>query len=398
MIDVNQAVQLIAAQAASFGTETIDLSASLNRILKEDWIVDRDLPPFDRVTMDGIAIRYAAFEKGNRTFSIEGVAPAGAPQMTLHHDAGCLEVMTGAVMPLQADTVIRYEDLDLQDGMVTVLIEDIAKGQNIHVKGIDRKAGEVIVAANTRIGAPEIGIGSSIGKARVTVAALPKVMIISTGDELVEITRTPEPYQIRRSNEYRMRTTLQAQGIQADADHLPDDPAVIREKLAVYLDQYDALILSGGVSKGKFDFLPEALEELGVEKLFHQIQQRPGKPFWFGRYQGRCTIFALPGNPVSSFMCLQRYFVDWLNLCLGAKPTPRPMAILTRDVPFKPDLTYFPEVQLSYNDQGQILATPVIGNGSGDFSNLAEAEAFIELPRGKNVYQAGEVYPVYIYR
>lgn len=398
MIDVNQAVQLIAAQAASFGTETIDLSASLNRILKEDWIVDRDLPPFDRVTMDGIAIRYAAFEKGIRTFSIEGVAPAGAPQMTLHHDAGCLEVMTGAVMPLQADTVIRYEDLDLQDGMVSVLIEDIAKGQNIHVKGIDRKAGEVIVAANTRIGAPEIGIGSSIGKARVTVAALPKVMIISTGDELVEITCTPEPYQIRRSNEYRMRTTLQAQGIQADADHLPDDPAVIREKLAVYLDQYDALILSGGVSKGKFDFLPEALEELGVEKLFHQIQQRPGKPFWFGRYQGRCTIFALPGNPVSSFMCLQRYFVDWLNLCLGAKPIPRPMAILTRDVPFKPDLTYFPEVQLSYNDQGQILATPVIGNGSGDFSNLAEAEAFIELPRGKNVYQAGEVYPVYIYR
>lgn len=398
MIDVNQAVQLIAAQAASFGTETIDLSASLNRILKEDWIVDRDLPPFDRVTMDGIAIRYAAFEKSIRTFSIEGVAPAGAPQMTLHHDAGCLEVMTGAVMPLQADTVIRYEDLDLQDGMVSVLIEDIAKGQNIHVKGIDRKAGEVIVAANTRIGAPEIGIGSSIGKARVTVAALPKVMIISTGDELVEITCTPEPYQIRRSNEYRMRTTLQAQGIQADADHLPDDPAVIREKLAVYLDQYDALILSGGVSKGKFDFLPEALEELGVEKLFHQIQQRPGKPFWFGRYHGRCTIFALPGNPVSSFMCLQRYFVDWLNLCLGAKPTTRPMAILTRDVPFKPDLTYFPEVQLSYNDQGQILATPVIGNGSGDFSNLAEAEAFIELPRGKNVYQAGEVYPVYIYR
>ncbi len=398
MIDVTQAVQIIAAQASGFGTETIQLSASLHRITKEDWIADRDLPPFDRVTMDGIAIRYAAFEKGIRSFPIEGVAPAGAPQMALQEEGGCLEVMTGAVMPLQADTVIRYEDLDINDGMATVLIEDIAIGQNIHLKGIDSKAGEVIVPANTRIGAPEIGIGSSIGKDRVAVAALPKVMIISTGDELVEITRTPEPYQIRRSNEYRMLTTLQAQGIQADADHLPDDPAIIREKLAVYLSQYDALILSGGVSKGKFDFLPEALEELGVEKLFHQIQQRPGKPFWFGKYQDRCTIFALPGNPVSSFMCLQRYFVDWLNLCLGTSPIPRPMAILTRDVPFKPDLTYFPEVKLSYNEKGQILATPMIGNGSGDFSNLAEAEAFIELPRGKNIYQAGEVYPVYLYR
>lgn len=398
MIDVQQAVQIIAAHAIGFGTETVDLSASLNRILKEDWVVDRDLPPFDRVTMDGIAIRFAAFEKGLRTFRIEGVAPAGTPQGVLQEDEGCIEVMTGAVMPAQADTVIRYEDLEIHEGRATVLIEEVVCKQNIHFKGIDRKVGEVVVSAHARIGAPEIGIGSSLGKARVTVAALPKVMIISTGDELVEITQTPEPFQIRRSNEYRMLTTLQAQGIHADADHLPDDPLLIREKLRVYLDQYDVLILSGGVSKGKFDFLPDALEALGVEKLFHQIRQRPGKPFWFGSYQGRCTIFALPGNPVSSFMCLQRYFLDWLNLCLSAPPTPRPMAVLTRDVPFKPDLSYFPEVKLSYNEQGQILATPMIGNGSGDFSNLAEAEAFIELPRGKDVYRAGEVYPIYLYR
>lgn len=398
MIEVNQAVQIIADNVSDFGTETIDLSASLNRILKEDWIVDRDLPPFDRVTMDGIALRFAAFEQGLRSFTVEGVVAAGTPQWTLQDDSGCLEVMTGAVMPRDADTVIRYEDLDIHEGKAHILIPEITKGQNIHFKGSDRHAGEIIVEANTRIGAPEIGIGSSIGKARVIVAALPRVMIISTGDELVGINEVPAPYQIRRSNEYRMLTTLQAQGIQADAAHLPDDPAILREKLAIYLASYDVLILSGGVSKGKFDFLPDTLEMLGVRKLFHQIQQRPGKPFWFGQYAERCTIFALPGNPVSSFMCLQRYFVDWLNLCLGAPPIPRPLAVLTHDVPFKPDLTYFPEVRLGYNEQGQILATPVIGNGSGDFSNLAEAEAFIELPRGKNLYRAGEVYPVYLYR
>ncbi|MFZ4426471.1 MAG: molybdopterin molybdotransferase MoeA [Saprospiraceae bacterium] len=398
MIEVNQAVKIIAASASGFGTETIDLSASLNRTLKEDWIVDRALPPFDRVTMDGIAIRFAAFEQGLRTFTIEGVVAAGTPQQVLQHDSGCLEVMTGAVMPRDADTVIRYEDLDIGDGEARILVPEIVKGQNIHFRGSDRNAGEIIVASNTRIGAPEIGIGSSIGKARVIVATLPKVMIVSTGDELVGINEVPAPYQIRRSNEYRMLTSLQAQGIHADADHLPDDLEILRDKLASYLANYDVLILSGGVSKGKFDFLPETLELLGVRKLFHQIQQRPGKPFWFGRYANRCTIFALPGNPVSSFMCLQRYFLDWLNLCLEAPPIPRPLAVLTHDVPFKPDLTYFPEVRLSYSAQGQILATPVIGNGSGDFSNLAEAEAFIELPRGKNLYRAGEVYPVYLYR
>jgi len=348
--------------------------------------------------MDGIAIRFAAFKQGLREFAVEGVVAAGTPQQGLRHDSGCLEVMTGAVMPRDADTVIRYEDLEIGYGKAYILASEIVKGQNIHFKGSDRNAGEIIVSANTRIGAPEIGIGSSIGKARVTVAALPKVMIVSTGDELVGINEVPAPYQIRRSNEYRMLTTLQAQGIAADADHLPDDPAILQEKLAAYLSEYDVLILSGGVSKGKFDFLPETLELLGVQKLFHQIMQRPGKPFWFGRYENRCTIFALPGNPVSSFMCLQRYFVDWLNLCLGAPPLRRPLAVLTHDVPFKSDLTYFPEVRLSYNEQGQILATPVIGNGSGDFSNLAEAEAFIELPRGKNLYRAGEVYPVYLYR
>jgi molybdopterin molybdotransferase len=399
MIEVSQATQIIAGHVRQFGVEEVELSASMNRILKEDWVLDRDLPPFNRVTMDRIAIRYEAFAKGLRSFPIEGTAAAGTPEMTLQNPEGCLEVMTGAMLPAQADTVIRYEDLLIENGIATVIPEAIVNdSQNVHFKGIDRKANEIVVPVNTRIASPEIGIGASLGKSRVKVAALPKVMIISTGDELVDIDEKPEPHQIRRSNSYLLMTALQAYRIEAREDHLPDEEDIIREKLARYLEEYDVVILSGGVSEGKFDYLPKILTELGVEKRFHKIKQRPGKPFWFGNYKDSCTIFALPGNPVSSFVCLNRYFLYWLNLCLAGELPPRPQAMLAKDVVFKPDLTYFLEVKLNYNDQGQILATPMQGNGSGDFANLTGADAFIELPRGKDLYKAGEVYDIYLYR
>jgi len=399
MIEVSQALQVIAENTVDFGSETIELSDGMNRILREDWILDRDLPPYNRVTMDGIAIQFQAFEKGQRLFPVQGVAPAGTPQMTLQENGSCLEVMTGAILPNNADTVIRYEDVVIEDGQARIIDEAIVEyQQSIHFQGIDRKAQDVIVPAYTQIASPEVGIGASIGMAQVQVAKLPKIMVISTGDELVDIHAKPLVHQIRRSNVYRLRTTLQNYRIQADEAHLPDDKEELTLRLKEYLENYDVLILSGGVSKGKFDYLPEVLTKLGVEKLFHKIRQRPGKPFWFGKFQDQCTIFALPGNPVSSFVCLQRYFTHWLNLSLGKKETPRPMAMLTKEVQFKPDLTYFLEVSLSYNEQGQILAEPKKGNGSGDFANLVTADAFIELPRGKNVYEAGEVHPIFYYR
>jgi len=223
-------------------------------------------------------------------------------------------------------------------------------------------------------------------------------MVISTGDELVNITEQPAAHQIRRSNVYRLLTSLSAYNIQADSDHINDEPDEIRSKIAKYLETYDVIILSGGVSKGKFDYLPQILEELNVQKLFHKIKQRPGKPFWFGQFKKQCTIFALPGNPVSSFLCMQRYFSHWLEISQTGRPAAPAYALLDAAVHFKPDLTYFLEVKLSYNNQGQLLATPQKGNGSGDLANLADADGFIELPRGKNDFDKGEVHPVYFYR
>jgi len=399
MITTQEAIKIIETNVQNWGTEKIPLEKGIGRILQEDWFADRAFPPYDRVTMDGIAIDYTSFEKGQREFEIEGIAAAGMAQMQLKSSANCLEVMTGSILPEKTNTIIRYEDLELKDGFAKMTIESIRGGQNVHQKGSDRDKGSKIVQKGVYLSPAEIGLGATIGKSEITVSRLPKVMIISTGDELVNIDETPLSHQIRRSNVYRLKTTLTTYQIETDTAHLNDNYEEIVKALSEYLKTYDVLIMSGGVSKGKFDFLPKALEELAVEKLFHRVKQRPGKPFWFGQDKAKkCTVFALPGNPISSFMCVQRYFTHWLKLSLDFPTANQPIAVLTQDVFFKPALTYFLEVKLSYGAEGKLLATPTKGNGSGDLANLVRADAFVELPSDRNDFYKGEVYPVFRYR
>ncbi len=397
MINVEEAIEIFRNNTGDYGTESIPLSQAMGRILKEEWFTDRDLPPYHRVTMDGIAIRFKDFASGTRNFKIEAIAAAGDPQKELKEAHACLEVMTGSILPKGSDTVIRYEDLELTDGYANLIVDTVNNQQNVHFKGSDRKNGECVAKKNTIISSAEIGLAASIGKAEIVVAKLPTAMVISTGNELVPINTTPLKHQIRRSNVYRIITVLHSLNIKCDQDHLIDEEEAIKEKLGQYLKEYDLVILSGGVSKGKFDFLPKVLAELGAEKLFHKITQRPGKPFWFGTYK-QCKIFAFPGNPVSSFVCMHRYFVDWLGFSMGINLRKPMYAKLGNEVNFKPDLTYFLEVKISYNDEGQVIAHPQKGNGSGDLANLVEADAIIELPRGKNTFEKGEIYPFYFYR
>jgi len=156
------------------------------------------------------------------------------------------------------------------------------------------------------------------------------------------------------------------------------------------------VVLSGGVSKGKLDFVPEILKELGIEKQFHFVKQRPGKPFWFGRYK-KGVVFALPGNPVSTFVGMFRYVLPFLYRSAGVE-LKVVKAVLDEDFSFKPDLTYFLQVKLSYSDKGELLATPAPGQGSGDLANLVEADAFIELPNDITQFKKGEVFRCYSYR
>ena len=397
MITVQEATRIVLQHILNFEEETVPLYQSNGRILRENLVADRDFPPFDRVSMDGIAICFEAFAAGQRAFPIEGMQAAGAPQQVLTQKNNCLEVMTGAILPQGADTVIRYEDIEIRDGQAVVFIEEISHRQNIHGRGTDRLRGDLIVPAGRRISPAETGVAATVGKDELKAVRLPRVAVISTGDELVEVHETPLPHQIRKSNVHTMAAVLANWGIEAQLMHLQDDREEIESTLAGCLKTYDALLLSGGVSMGKFDYVPEALERLGVRQLFHKVSQRPGKPFWFGKGE-RTVVFAFPGNPVSSFMCLHRYFQPWLRAGWGLAPFETKYAVLAEDYFFKPDLTYFLQVKLNYREDGMLTARPVTGQGSGDLANLTDTDAFMELPKERQHFKKGEVFPVCTFR
>ncbi|MEM7102400.1 MAG: molybdopterin molybdotransferase MoeA [Bacteroidota bacterium] len=397
MITVKEATEIVLSHSYPFQEKLVPLEAAVGNILKENLYADQDFPPFTRVTMDGIAIKYSAFYEGQRSFPVEGVQAAGSAQLTLNKAENCFEVMTGAILPGNTDSVIRYEDVVISDGIATIQVNDIKEGQNAHDKGKDRKEGDLLIKAGTLITPAEIGVAATIGKTHLKVCSLPKTAVISTGDELVEVNEKPLPHQIRKSNVYTILSLLQQHHVPAVTFHVDDDEAEIFNVLSKAFNNFDVIILSGGVSKGKFDYIPGMLEKLGVKKTFHKVKQRPGKPFWFGRNMDT-TVFALPGNPVSSFMCTCRYFLPWLRKGIGLDPLSYPHAKLASDFSFNPELTYFLQVRLNYTKDAEILAEPVEGKGSGDLANLADADGFLELPYERTNFSAGEIFPFIRYR
>lgn len=395
MITVEEAEKIILGQLGDYGAEIIPFEMALGRVLAEDIKADRDLPPFDRITMDGVAINFDAIENGISTFHIKGVQAAGDYPLDIGEHDECIEIMTGAVLPSSVDTIIRYEDLEVRAGMATLITKEIRRGQNIHVKGADKKQHDLVAYTGQLVTPAIISLVASVGESELRVKKLPRVVVISSGDELVEIHETPSPYQIRRSNNYTVKSVLQQYHIEAAMLHLPDNPEVIKKQLEICLQNYDVILLSGGISAGKFDHIPNALEELSVRKLFHKVQQRPGKPFWFGRHDNGVLAFAFPGNPVATFMCLHRYFLPWLQATLGLGEAQKVNAVLNNRIDFHHPLKYFLQVKLHYNEYCQLMATPVEGNGSGDFANLADTDAFMELPLERNSFKRGEVFRIW---
>lgn len=376
--------------------EKVKLEDSLGRVLQESIFADRDFPPFDRVTMDGIAVFTASFEAGLTELEIQGMQPAGSQPTTLLKNSSCIEVMTGTVKPVGTDAVVRYEDVQIINGKAKVLVP-VKKGQNIHFKGQDRKRGTQLLFPGRRISAAEIAVLATVGKTEVIVAKYPKVAIVSTGDELVNINKVPEPHQIRTSNSFMIQAVLKDIGLVADLHHLPDDASVSIALVTALLNSYEVLIFSGGVSMGKKDYIPLALSTNQVEQKFHGVLQRPGKPLWFGCHQN-AVVFALPGNPVSSFMCTHKYVMPWIRKKIGLPLLSNDFAILGSDFTFTPALDYFLQVRLQMEENGNKVAFPLEGKGSGDFANLLEADAFMALPAEKSTFKTGEVFPIIQYR
>lgn len=378
MVSTHEAGTLIRGAMRDPGIEHVPLSHAVGRVLRQAVRAERDQPPYDRVMMDGIALRLGA----ERGFTVAGQQRAGAPPLALPEGAACLEVMTGAVLPQGADTVIPVERLT-RDGDCVALEAgyEPGRGQFIHRRGADCKAGDLLLEPGLRLNAPALGAIAGNGLAEIAVARRQRLAVLSTGDELVPVSGPVRQWEIRRSNECAVAAALTARGFTAPSllwapDALEPTVTAIRNALA----ENDVLILSGGVSKGRYDYVPEAMERLGVRKIFHRVAQRPGGPMWFGTGPDGQAVFALPGNPVAAMCCCVRHVIPAL---LDAQGLTRPESFtvaLAEPAAMIAGLARFLPVRLDRDAPGMAVPAPV--RTSGDYSHLGGTSGFVELPPG----------------
>ena len=383
MIPVIDAIQIVLRLTTPLGTEAVALSQALNRILAADIIADTDLPPFDRAQMDGYAIRAADVAQTPARLQIVGESAAGAGW---HHEmkgGEAVRIMTGAPVPKGADAVQQVE-LTREDKDSVEILAPVSAGRSVVPQASEIKAGETVLRAGEQINAAMIATLASFGYAEVKVAQRPRVTVMATGSELVDVHQKPARDQIRDSNNY----TIEAYAAQSNAAvaRLPlagDDTEDLKRIIRQGAEGSDVLITSGGVSMGVYDFTKAALKELGAEIFFERVALRPGKPMVFARL-GNSLVFGLPGNPVSVAVTFNLFVRPALRAMQGATETtlPQEHAVLTRDVKGSADReSYLPAI-LFTNDKGTLLAEPLKWGGSSDFVGFAKASALINLPTG----------------
>ncbi len=370
----------------------VTLESSLGKVLRQDVLAERDQPPFDRVMMDGIALRFSDFKSGQHQFEVQATQAAGDPVQTLE-SGKCIEIMTGASLPNDADCVVPVERISVDDGAATIEDDyEATQHQFIHPRGSDHAAGTCLLSPGIVVSPMDVAVIASSGLTSVSVTRTPVITVISTGNELVPPGEPIEPHQIRMSNGPALVSMLEAHGYdRSQHDHIADDPGLLETRIGEHLDTSDALVLSGGVSMGKADYVPAVLKKLGISMVFHKISQRPGKPMWFGVRNDGKAVFALPGNPVSALVCCRQYVIPALHHASGRRPVSPEFAALSQKVQFKPELTCFMPVNLVSNAAGQTLAMPVPTNTSGDFTALSGTSGYVELPLEESLFKTGRV-------
>lgn len=394
LLSVAEAQAAIQSHLDLLPTATLGLRELAGCALAESIVMERDQPPFDRVTMDGIAL-YSQQARTTRRFRIAGTQAAGAEPLILQQPTDCIEVMTGSELPTGCDCVIPVERIQVSDGHAELDAIDITPWLNVHRRGSDAVAGSTLLHPGEPLDAISIAIVASAGYAQVMARPSPRIALVSTGDELVEPGAPIQPWQVRRSNTYALQAALQQHGHTRIVDaHIADDLTTLRQRLQALLDTNDVLILSGGVSMGRFDFVPQVLTELGVTGVFHKIAQRPGKPMWFGVRSGK-AVYALPGNPVSTLICLHRYVLPGLRYSMGMPSPPAGHIALGGDARTHDELTVFMPVKLQCDAAGVTRAFPCPTRGSGDFISLLGTDGFVELAPAGGMIATGTPVPLF---
>jgi molybdopterin molybdotransferase len=392
MISFEQALNILEEKLAasrSPTTEVLPLDEACGRILAEDVAADRDYPPFHRALRDGFAVRAADVAAPPAVLRLLGEVRAGKHFAGAVGAGECVYITTGAPLPAGADAVAMVEHAEAYDDQIRIQ-RAVRPEENVVQQGSEAPTGARVLPRGRRLGAGELGLLAAVGKSRLTVFARPVVAILPTGDEVVPVDQRPEWFQIRNSNAIALSAQVAAAGgIPRRLGIAPDRLETLRDMIPEGLNA-DLLLLSGGVSLGKYDFVERALAELGAEFWFQGVALRPGKPLVFGRVGGK-FFFGLPGNPVSTFVTFE-LFVRPAIATLGGASFETPIflrARLARPFDHKTGLTAFLPARLE-RQSGDPVVSLVGWQGSGDLVGVAAANCFLVVHPGETSLAAGD--------
>jgi len=390
--DARHEVERHSREVRPGGTESVSLLASMGRVLAQGVAADRDFPPFRRAMRDGYAVRAADLAHLPATLQVVGEIKAGASpeDVPLEIRPGqAAGIMTGAPAPYGADAVVMIEYTSLKDNYVTIT-RGVTSGDNIVLPGSEAPKGQPLLTPGSRMDYAAIGLAASVGLESLTVYRRPKIAILSTGDEIVEIGAQPGPHQIRNSNSYSLAAQVAAAGGEPNILSIARDE---RSHLLALIEQglqSDLLLLSGGVSMGKYDLVEQVLAEFGAEFFFTGAQIQPGRPVVFGRAQGR-YFFGLPGNPISTMVTFELFAKAMLEALAGMAPRPLQFlhARLKAELAVKTGLKRFLPGFLS--GEFENVEVKLAGwHGSGDVAAMGRSNCYIVIPEERAKFSAGE--------
>ncbi len=392
MISADQALQIVLENVAPLGVERIAIVEALGRVLAENISSSRDIPGFDNSAMDGYAVRAAdlAGASDARPVKLNVVETVGAGKMPARRvSAGeAVRTMTGAPIAEGADAIVPVERTR-GSGELVEFLAPAERGAFIRPRGEDLRLGELVMSAGKTLTPADLGMMASVNRAMIEVVRRPRVAIVATGDELVDVDQAPAGAQVVNSSAYALAGAVRQAGAEAVILKVArDDAREIRERLAEAMT-FDAVLSTGGVSVGQFDHVTGALDELGMRRLFHGVAQKPGRPLKFGTV-GYRPIFGLPGNPVSTLVCFYLYARPALLKMSGRRSVglPRVSARCAVDIKISKDLTEFVRVKLERDADGW-LATPTGSQGSGILSSLSRADGLLIGPSTETLLRRG---------
>lgn len=395
MISVAEALEIVRQQTPLLPHEQVELHHARERVLAQEIVADSDLPPFDRAQMDGYAVRAADVKEAPARLRIVGESAAGKGWHHRLEEGQAVRIMTGAPVPEGADSVQKVElTHELKDKTVVELLESVETGRSIVERGAEIRAGATALTAGTTISAAMMAVLAAFGYANVTVFRRPRVAVLATGTELVPVDEKPGQDQIRDSNNYSIAAYAELAG--AIVERLPlagDETSLLKRQIAEAAERSDVIVTSGGVSMGVYDVTKSALKELGAEMFFERVALRPGKPTVFARLPSGTLVFGLPGNPVSVSVTFNLFTRTSLLTMQGAvEPVlKQETATLAKSVKGTVERESYLPVQLTTNDDGQLIAFPLKWGGSSDFVAFAVATGLVIVPANVKTIEAGSL-------